>query len=234
MTGRTIGILGGMGPEATVDLMMKIIKSTPAEKDQDHIRCVVDSNPKIPDRTKYIYGGGEDPRPYLVEGARNLERVGASFIAIACNTAHYFYDDIQSSVKIPVVNIMRCVAQHLRGKVEAVGLLASSPTAREGLYQRVLSEMGIATVAPQEQGQDQVMSAIYLIKAGRMKEARDILLREGAGLVGRGVGAVIAGCTEVPLVLGPNDLAVDVLDANLILAKCCVDLALGNDTLNII
>lgn len=230
MSSRTIGILGGMGPEATVDLLMKIIKNTPAGKDQDHIRCVVDSNPKIPDRTQYIFGKGEDPRPLLVQGARNLERIGASFIAVSCNTAHYFYDEVQAAVEIPVVHIMSEVTRCLDGKVQKAGLLASSATVRTGLYDKALARAGISLVVPEGTRQDEVMKAIYAVKAGDSDAARSIVLREGARLVSAGAQVVIAGCTEIPLVLRQGDLEADVLDATLILAQSCVRLALEGHT----
>ncbi len=230
MSQKTIGILGGMGPEATVDLFMKIIKNTPARKDQDHIRCVVDSNPKIPDRTKYIYGEGEDPRPLLIQGARNLERIGASFIAISCNTAHYFYDEVQAAVKIPVVHIMSEVTDHLSGKVQKAGLLASSATVRTGLYDKALAKAGISLVVPEGSRQDEVMKAIYMVKGGDLESARNTVLQEGTRLVSAGAQVVIAGCTEIPLVLRQGDLEVDVLDATLVLAQACVRLALDGHT----
>ncbi|GAH53208.1 unnamed protein product, partial [marine sediment metagenome] len=106
MPEKIIGILGGMGPEATVDLFHKIIKFTPAKKDQDHFRIIIDNNPKIPDRTAAILGKGEDPLPALQETARNLEKAGVDFIIIPCNTAHYFLPQIQKSVNIPVLNMI--------------------------------------------------------------------------------------------------------------------------------
>jgi len=224
---KIIGILGGMGPEATADLFLKIIKSTPAEKDQDHLRVIIDSNPIIPDRTAYLLGKGEDPRPYLISTAKNVEKTGASFIAIPCNTAHYFYKDIQAAVSIPVLHIMKEVGKVLSGKVHKVGLLASTGTVRTKLYDETLAEFGIETLVPREQEQKEVVDAIYLIKAGKLERAREIALKYGEILASRGAEAVIAGCTEIPLVLKEGDLDVSVIDATKILAEACVRLALG-------
>ncbi|HHW17710.1 MAG TPA: amino acid racemase [Firmicutes bacterium] len=224
---KTIGILGGMGPEATCDLFLKIIKSTPARKDQDHIRVIIDSNPEIPDRTAYILGKGTDPRPYLIATAKNVEKAGASFIAIPCNTAHYFYDDIRSAVSIPVLHIMEEVARSVKGKVKKAGLLASTGTVKTGLYERALNEVGIEMTVPEGRDQDKVMEAIYLVKAGKLEEAKAIALEQGKLLVSQGVEVVIAGCTEIPLILRDGDLPVTVIDATKILAEACVREALA-------
>ncbi|MGI6620538.1 MAG: aspartate/glutamate racemase family protein [Bacillota bacterium] len=222
---KTIGIVGGMGPEATCDLYLKIIRNTPAEKDQDHFRVIIDSNPKIPDRTAFIIGQGPDPRPILIETARNAERAGASFLAMPCNTAHYFHEDVKEAVSIPVLHMMDEVASYLKGKVDQVGILASAGTLRTGLYEKALSAVGITAIAPGEDDQKRVMESIYLVKAGKLEPAREIILEQGKLLADRGAQAVIAGCTEIPLILKQGDLAVEVVDATDILAKACVRFA---------
>ncbi len=226
MTKKTVGILGGMGPEATADLFMKIIKATPAKKDQEHLRVVMDSNPKIPDRTAFILGKGEDPRPLLLAGAKNLERLGASFIVIPCNTAHYFHKTIQDSVGIRVLNIMDEVAGHLSGKAQRVGILASTGTLTTRLYENALARCGIETVLPQGTDQDDVMRAIYAVKAGELDIGKEIALEQGRKLVAAGAQAVVAGCTEIPLVLKEGDLEVTVIDATTILAQSAVRFAI--------
>src|SRR5210317_1086324 len=111
---KTVGILGGMGPEATVDLMRRIIRLTPALDDADHIRCIVDNNPKVPSRIKAIIeGDGEDPGPCMADMGRRLESWGADFLVIACNTAHFYYGAVQQAVNIPVVNLIDLVAGHV-------------------------------------------------------------------------------------------------------------------------
>lgn len=223
-----IGIVGGMGPEATCDMYMKIIRNTPAKKDQDHIRFIIDSNPKIPDRTAYILGEGKDPRPYLIQTARNVEKAGASLIVLPCNTAHYFHRDVQQSVGIPVLHMMDEVAGYLKGKVKKAGLLATSGTLKTRLYEESLSKVGIETILPGEEGQNQVMEAIYLVKAGMADEARRLILDQGKKLEDGGAEAVIAGCTEIPLILKQGDLGIEVVDATFILARASVKAALEN------
>lgn len=224
---KIVGIIGGMGPEATADLFLKIIKATPAAKDQDHLRVVIDSNPEIPDRTAFILGRGADPRPYLIATARNVERMGASFLAIPCNTAHYFHKDIQDAVGIPVLHIMKEVALRLSGKITAAGLLASTGTLKTRLYEDFLERAGVRTVVPSGADQDEVMEAIYSVKAGNLARGRELALRQGARLVAAGAGAVIAGCTEIPLVLKDGDLDAPVVDPTRVLAEACVRAAFG-------
>ena len=111
---KVVGIIGGMGPGATIDLMKRIICLTPALDDIDHIRCIVDNNPKVPSRIKAIIeGNGEDPGPCMADMGKCLESFGADFLVIACNTAHYYYDVIQNAVNIPVINLIDIVSLHV-------------------------------------------------------------------------------------------------------------------------
>lgn len=224
---KVVGIIGGMGPEATADLFLKIIKATPASKDQDHLRVVIDSNPEIPDRTAYILGKGADPRPLLIAGAKNVEKMGASFMVIPCNTAHYFHKEIQGAVSVPVLHIMKEVAARLAGKITTAGLLASSGTLKTRLYEDYLEKAGIKTLVPSGADQDLVMESIYSVKAGNLARGRELALRQGAKLVAAGAGAIIAGCTEIPLVLKDGDLDAPVLDPTRVLAEACVRAAFG-------
>jgi len=146
MPEKIIGILGGMGPEATVDLFYKIIKLTPAEKDQEHLRIIIDNNPKIPDRTAAILGKGEDPLPALQETAQSLEKAGADFIIIPCNTAYYFLSSIQESVKIPILNMIEETAKETRKKIppiKKVGLLASVGVYETKIYHQQFEKFNL-------------------------------------------------------------------------------------------
>lgn len=224
---KVVGIIGGMGPLATADLFLKIIRNTPARCDQEHLRIVIDNNPGIPDRTAYVVGKGADPRGLLVETARNVESMGASFLAIPCNTAHFFHADIQAAVKVPVLHIMKEVACYLHGKVKTAGILASTGTLKTRLYEDGLAAMGMTAVVPSGHDQEEVMDCIYGVKAGDLVKSRELALRSGEKLVSMGAQAVIAGCTEIPLVLHEGDLKVPVIDATQILAEACVREALG-------
>ena len=139
MKKKTIGILGGMGPLATADLFEKIIAHTRAARDQEHLRVLIDSNTRIPDRTAAILQGGEDPAPELRSSARGLERQGAELLIMPCNTAHYFYDAVQSSVSIPVLHMIRIMVQALRRKgIQQAGLLAPMAPYRPASIKNVL------------------------------------------------------------------------------------------------
>ena len=231
MNQKVIGVLGGMGPWATLDLFEKILRLTPAQVDQDHFRIVIDNNPKIPDRSPAILGDGEDPTPALVATAKNLQQAGADFLVIPCNTAHFFYERIAAAVSIPVLHIMDEVATAAREAgpdVRVLGVLATEATMASGLYQRACGRCGIEVVGPDPAGQRVVNRAIYGVKAAQMSpEVTHGLVRVVTHLLARGAQAVVLGCTELPYVMKPHDLQVPLLDSNLVLARAAVRLAAG-------
>lgn len=224
MTEKIIGILGGMGPKSTADFFEKLIDATPAESDQDHPRILIDCNPKIPDRTAGILGTGASPLDELRATAKNLERAGAELIAIPCNTAHYYFGQLQESVTVPIVNMLSETASYIRGAfptLERIGILATTGTIRTGIYQAALE--GLQLLTPDEAGQNRVMTAIYGehgIKAGFTRQLpRRYMLREARHLVQRGAELVILGCTEASLVLSQEDMEVPLIDPLQVLAE---------------
>ena len=228
---KIVGILGGMGPEATADFFLEIIKLTPAKKDEDHLHIIIDNNPQIPDRTEAILKGGKSPLPALQKAAQNLERAGADFIVIPCNTAHYFFDEIKKIVNIPLLHMMREVSKEIKErfpKVKKVGLLSTSATARIGLYQNELEKEKIIVISPKEKEQEEVMKAINLIKGGEYSNSKDILKKIGEKLLLREAELLVLGCTEIPLVLKQNDFSHPVVDAGYVLAKAAVKEALSS------
>ncbi len=226
---RTVGVLGGMGPRATADFFQKLIDLTPAKRDQDHLRVIVDNNPQIPDRSRWILEGGEDPTPALVATARNLERAGADFLVIPCNTAHHFLDSIRRSVRIPVLDITEAVARRARG-FPCVGLLATRATVVAGLYQKALGRRGCRVLVPSPARQDLVDRAIFAVKAGNLGPRVRAWVREaGQELVHAGAQALVLGCTEIPLVVDPGEWPVPVLDSTALLAEAAVEEALRED-----
>jgi len=163
MTDRVIGIIGGMGPEATVDFYREIIRLTPAQKDQDHIPVLIYSNPRIPERTQAILHGGEDPTPYLIDAARILERAGAGILAIPCNTAHYFLPRVRPAVKIPILDMIEETFLRTRaevGDIKAVGLLATTGTVESGVYRNIFTRHGVSILTPAVVDQDRIQQAI--------------------------------------------------------------------------
>jgi len=229
MPEKIIGILGGMGPEATIDLFYKIIKFTPAEKDQDHLRIIIDNNPKIPDRTAAILGKGEDSLPALKETAQNLEKAGADFIVIPCNTAHYFLSSIQESVNIPVLNMIEETAKETKKRIpqiKKVGLLASIGVYKSEIYHQHFKKFNIEIISPEEKDRGKVMKVIYAVKAGDLsEEVKKNIIQIAQKLVDRGVEAIIAGCTEIPLILKEGNVSVPLIDPTQILARIAVQKA---------
>ena len=231
MPEKIIGILGGMGPEATIDLFYKIIKFTPAEKDQEHLRIIIDNNPKIPDRTAAILGKGEDPLPALQETAQNLEKAGADFIVIPCNTAHYFLSSIQESVNIPVLNMIEETAKETKKRIpqiKKVGLLASIGVYKSEIYHQHFKKFNIEVISPEEKDKEEIMKVIYAVKAGDLSdEIKKNILKITQKLIDKGAEAIIAGCTEIPLILkeGDGDVSVPLIDPPQILAKAAVQKA---------
>ncbi len=231
MEEKIIGIMGGMGPEATVDLFRKIVAATPAKTDQEHLRIIIDCNPKIPSRPAALLEGGPDPTPLLQSTARNLERAGADFLVVACNTAHLFYGRIVEAVRIPVLHIVDeaiSEAQRRYQGLQSVGVLAGRGAIRLRLYQDRLEAKGIRAIVPSDEDQEIVVSVIYSVKAGDKGPAVRAKIREVAErLAHAGAQIVFTGCTELPLVLEDGDVGVPVLDPTDVLAEAAVCFARG-------
>ena len=220
MKDKTIGILGGMGPEATVYLFDLIVKMTDAKKDQEHIPIIIYNNPKIPHRTNAILEGGPSPLPFLIEGAKFLEKAGADFIVMPCVTAHYFYSEIIKEIKIPFLHLIEETYNYIKKEFPALkklGLLATSGTIKTSLFQKCFEKGGIEIIVPDEEEQNKVMEAIYCpegIKAG-YKEGlpKNLLIEVAKNLVSKkNCEGIIAGCTEVPLAVKKNDLFVPLIN----------------------
>ncbi len=224
---KIVGIIGGMGPGATVDMMRRVIEATPARDDVDHIRMIVDNNPKIPSRIKAIIeGGGEDPAPCMMEMARKLAAWGADFLAIPCNTAHYYYKEVRSAVDIPVLNMIQLTTDAIvegNPSLETVGLLASTAVGMTGLYKKRFEAEGVSVIYPSPERQDRLMTAIRTIKTGRCGNEEKNALRSAAGeLVKRDAGALIVGCTELSIIFNAVDVEVRLYDSAQVLAECIV------------
>ena len=235
-----VGVLGGVGPAATVDFMAKLVRNTPAARDQDHIKVMVEQNPQIPDRTEALLGKGDDPTLALYAACKTLEEGGADLIAIPCNTAHAFVERIQPSLTIPIVNMLTCTADYLREafpSLREVGVLATSGTLASRVYERPLEACGFVQIAPAEAAQARLMNAIYGArgaKAGYTSgECCDDVAAAVDDLVAQGVQVIVLGCTELPLLLRGSTLArpdgsvVQLVDPTEVLAKRCVAYALA-------
>jgi len=231
MAEKIIGVLGGMGPEATIELFAQIVRRTRAKKDRDHLRVIIDNNPKVPDRTNAILHGGESCLPELVRSARTLQRAGADFIVIPCVTVHYFHGALQKRTSLPVLSIIDETVKMVRRHkgVRRVGLLATTGTIKAGLFQREVKDKKLEVLVPSETTQaNVVMKAIYAIKAdGATTQARTLIRGAAQELLDRGAQIIVAGCTEIPLVLKDGDLPVPVIDPIAILADAAIHHAGG-------
>ncbi len=225
----TIGIIGGMGPVATNRLSELITGLTPATSDQAHIPVITFNNSAIPSRVDAIFEGGVSPLPELIRTARILQTAGADFLIMPCNTAHYYFDDIQASVDIPILNMIEETVRQIvneLSEIEAIGLLGSTPTLECGLFHRYLLKYGKKVVVPDSSVQEElVMASIFGehgIKAGYRDQPQAQLLEAGHHLIAKGSEAIIAACTEVSLVLKNGDLSVAVLDPLRVIAELAV------------
>lgn len=224
---RLVGILGGMGPLATVDLMAKIIAQTLAERDQDHVPVVAWNVPQVPDRQRALAGTGPSPLPAMLEGMARLNEAGASCIAIACNTAHHWYDALQAQSKAPILHIARVTLEVLQRDVAAgpVGLIATEGTLVARLYQDLLEPAGIACLVPDaEEMATLFVPGCYAIKRGEVAAGGRLLEAAAQALVARGATRLVLACTEVPVGLERIDSALLPLcvDPTLALAQACI------------
>lgn len=231
MTGeseKTVGILGGMGPEATVDLMQRIIELTPAADDADHVRCIVDNNPKVPSRIKAIIEGhGEDPGPCMADMGHRLETWGADFLVIACNTAHHYYNAVQNAVTIPVIHLVGLVTDHLLQHFcdhKNIGILASPAVAMTGLYTQKFSPKGLTDIWPDQEFQEQMLGVIKSVKRGDtgpevVQKYQDVCRH----LAEKGATLAVVACTELSAL--DSALPIPAVDAAQVLAQEIVDVA---------
>jgi len=235
-----VGVVGGVGPAATVDFMHKVVRGTPASRDQDHIKLLVEQNPQIPDRTDNLIGDGPDPTVSLYATCKKLEEGDVDIIAIPCNTAHAFVERIQPYLNVPIVNMLTVTVEYLLASfpgVHEIGVLATSGTIASGVYQKALEAHGLTQILPTEASQKRVMNAIYGahgVKAGYTTgECIDDIMAAVDDLTLRGVKVIVLGCTELPLLLSQGEIhcaggrTVCLVDPTDILARRCIAYARG-------
>lgn len=226
----TIGVLGGMGPAATIDFMAKVLRHSQAgaTREQDNVRLIVDSNPALPDRNAAIAGTGPSPAPGLAAMARGLHAAGAQVLAMPCNAAHAFADAVIDATPLPFIHLVEeTVAAVLRehGSARRIGVLAANGAAEARLYERALEASTLMPVVPDQAMRAKFMNGIWQIKAGDLAAGREALMAAAMQLIADGAEVIIAGCTEVPLVIGPGDLPVPLIDSTDVLARRAVSFA---------
>jgi aspartate racemase len=229
-----LGVLGGMGPQATNTFYQRIIDRTQAESDQEHLRVLIWSDAKIPDRTAGILGGREEEVfRHLLADAKLLEQMGATVLAIPCNTSHYFADRLQAQLKIPLIHMIRetVAAIQASGK-KKVGILATDGTVRTGIYQDALTQAGLTPVTLPENLQKTVMSIIYdEIKRGETG-SREKFGEIDAYLRAQGCDCAILGCTELSVYRVLHSLPPYYIDAMEVLAEQAI-LRCGKELRNV-
>lgn len=230
MSSKTIGIMGGMGPEATLRLYRYILDETPANKDQEHLRTIIFSNPRIPDRTQALIGVGKSPVPEIVSTARQLHAAGADFIIVPSVSAHYFLNEIENVIPIPFLSIIDITIRILRDhypEIARIGLLSSDGVIEKRLFHDRLEKVGVEVITPMPQAQKEFIQATVFgergIKAGWLThENKRKLIHATQGLQSIGAQAILIGCTEISLLLDQEDVAVPLVDSLMLLAKAAV------------
>lgn len=224
---RIAGVLGGMGPAATVDFMARVLAATDAASDQDHIHMIIDHNPQVPDRHAAIAGITTSVGPPVAAMARRLERAGADFLVMVCNTAHAYTEEIRDAVNIPFLSIIDVVMEQLLERDSTrVGVMAAEGCLRARLYQDALQSAGLEAVLWTGTELERFMALVYRIKAG--DQAQDIttgLRALAAELEFRGADILVAGCTEIPLFLHERDTNVPLLSSTDLLVRRTIAVA---------
>lgn len=200
-----LGVLGGMGPLATLDFQHKLLDATPAQSDQQHLPSVVWHVPQVADRQKALAGLGPSPLPQLLEGIAKLNQAGASHIAIPCNTAHHWYPQLSEASDAPVLHIVDATLETLfrvAKKPLRVGIIATKGTLDAGWFQQRLAEQGIESITPNEDElAEWFVPGCYAVKRGKLAEGGELLSLQAQALMARGAQQLVLACTEVPVAL---------------------------------
>jgi aspartate racemase len=220
-----VGVLGGMGPLATIDFMRKVLDATPAARDQDHVPMIVSCLPQIPDRTAAFRGAGDSPLDAIVDCGRRLESAGADLIVMPCNTAHLWFDAVQARLQRPMLHLVDAAlheALAIASPDARLGLLATDATIASGLYinRRLPGRPAPAWLLPTAgEMLELVMPGIEAVKAGRLDAGQALLGEAASALAQRGAEVLVLGCTEIPLVLDAAACDLPVVDATAALAR---------------
>jgi aspartate racemase len=234
MTDRTLGVLGGMGPLASAQFMLRLTLLTPADRDQDHIPAVLWSDPRVPDRTAARFGAGPDPLPWLMRGINGLRAAGCGAIAIPCNTAHGWFEPMTRDAGVPILHIVDAAAAELRRigvTGGTIGVMGTAATLAMKLYQDRLGAQGWDIIEPETAQMERLVTpAIAAVKANRVTEAYHPLAEVVNSLASRGATAVVLGCTEIPIGIhtGPaGGLQAPIVDTIDALARAAIAWARG-------
>lgn len=217
-----------MGPLATAEFFRLLIALTDAEKDQDHLTTLIYNQVKIPDRTKYILGEGANPLPLLKKTALALAEMGADYLCMPCNTAHYFFEELKTAVGIPFLNMLELSAQKVLveyGSNQSIGLLATEGTIKTGIYEEYFVAQYLQLLKPSTTDQKVVNELIEAVKAGKRHLPLEAFLEVGEKLHQQGATVLIAGCTEISVALRRYDITNNFIDPLEVLAEEALDFA---------
>ena len=230
---RRIGIIGGMGPEATVLLMSRIIAATPARDDADHVPMIVDNNPQVPSRIKaLIESGGEDPGPVIAGMAQKLEAFGAEALAMPCNTAHHYADEIRNAVAIPFIDMVRLTVDAISSETRPgakIGMLASPALRITGVFTDAFA--GTGRIPLHLADDSALLELIRHIKThGADDNARAQMTVASRALICEGADMLLIACSELSLVSSAVDPAAHSIDTIDLLAGACIAFSSGQET----
>lgn len=216
---KKVGIIGGMGPEATLNFFEKVIEFTDAKSDQEHVSMVIDNNTKIQDRSLFILKGGPNPKEELIVTAKKLQYYGAEIIAMPCNTAHFFYEDIKSSIDIPIINMIEETANHIlkEKKNKKIVLLSTEGTYKSKIYEKVFKKKNLNLIIPNKNHRKQIMELIYKVKKNEKinySKVNEILKQ-----IKVSDEIFLLGCTELPIIFQNQKISEEYIDTVEILAK---------------
>lgn len=220
----TVGIIGGMGPYATLEFFQSVLKHTPAEKDWEHLHVLIDNNPKIPSRTRAFLYNEADPVPMMVESANRLSDAGADFVVLPCNSAHYFLPRVRQCCKVNFIDMIDVTSLAVLALgSQTVGLLAGEVTVLGRLYEDRLCEKGVKVLQVTDEDQVVVREIIEDVKHAHVDTVTyDKMNRLIAGLKKRGADTIILGCTELPVVMPGVTVGCLIVDSVDVLAKAVV------------
>ena len=223
-----IGVLGGMGPLATVDFFNKVLLATPAKGDADHVPLLIQSDPRIPARPGAILNSGRSPLPELLAGRNRLITAGATALAMPCNTAHFWFADLVKGCSVPFISIVDASINELRNLVDPgtpIGLIGTRATLAAQIFDTPLKRAGYTPINPDEHMMDAlVLPGIELVKAGKAQQGGQLIEQAVKALLAQGAGAVVLACTETPLALDAvqSPLRAQCIDTTAALARACV------------
>ena len=228
---KVVGVLGGMGPAATLDFFSRVLAGSGAARDSDHIRLIIDCNPHVPDRNVGAADGSPTTGSVLAGMARGLEAAGAQVLVMPCNAAHASVAEIRAAITAPFIDMIEATADAAVAAVTAagtVGILAADGALDAGLYQEAFAARGVTALTPDPESQARFMTLLYRIKAGHVgADSKAEMKSLAQALIARGAQAIVAGCTEVPLVLTDEDLPLPLINCTEELAKATIAVARG-------